>query len=68
MIVSHFFRNFGIPLLLATLVGAIAFLLFVDVSKSESRSLVRERINPYVLCTVGTTVISKEDKKTMLRE
>jgi hypothetical protein len=69
MVASHFFRKFSIPLLLAALVGAITFLLFVDVSKSESRTLSRNRINPYVLCTTGTTIISeKADKKTTLRK
>ena len=68
MVASRFFRHFSIPILLATLVGAITFLLFVDVSKSESRSLARERIDPYVLCTTGTTIVSKDDKKSILRE
>ncbi len=57
MLASYYLKRFSIPLILITLLSAITGLLFVDVSKSESRALPRERIEPYVLCTAGTTIV-----------
>ena len=69
MLASYYLARFSIPIILVTLLGGITWLLFLDVSKTESRTLSKDRINPYVLCTAGTTIIGREEgKKISLKE
>lgn len=62
------FRQHIIPMVLATLVTVIAFLLFVDVSDSKNLVITKERISPYVLATEGKTVVRSSDGSTTTLE
>ena len=69
MLASYYLMRFSIPLILIALLAAITGLLFIDVSKTESRTLPKNRIDPYLLCTTGTTIIGREEgKKISLKE
>ena len=64
----HILRHYIIPIILSLLVAAIIFLLFVDVSGAKSKNISRQRIDPYVLCTEGKTIVQTTDGKNSTLE
>jgi len=58
-------RQHIIPFVLTLLITLIAFLLFVDVGQTKGRVISKERIAPYVLATLGKTIIKSSDGATV---
>ena len=66
MPLSTFLRRNIVSTLIVALVASIAFLLFVDVTRTSGRGLGVTRIDPYVLCTGGKVIVRSGDTTTTL--
>lgn len=68
MYLQNFLHRHGISLIILSIFWIIIWLLFIDASRFSDKSLTKERINPYVLCTEGTTIVSDSDNTSTTLE